>query len=284
MILENVMGFKYKAFKDSEYKSSTDFNIYTKLVNIPLFPEKNDTSERPLGSDITYDFEDGYSKKIISIYCQFAPGVNYSERRYILRDIVAWLSKPGYLIINAESDRLYEAKLSSQAVDYTTDVKIDTFTLNFETQPVSENVVSSAEINDLTWDTADMTWDSADFPWDGIGDIDNSSVASGTTLTMTNLGNYKAKPTITLSGTTNTVTLTDDSGNSFTFENLNGTVYIDCKYKLVYSLSGTTKVNKRANLKKGSKYLELEPGTNNIKVTGNSNPIAVKIDFNATYL
>lgn len=282
MILDNVKGFKYKALKETEYKDSSDFSIFTKLVNIPLIPEKNDTTERPLGSDLTYDFEDGYSKKTISILCQFAPQVNYSARRYMLRDIVTWLRKPGTLIINAESDRVYEAKLSSQAVDYTTDVSVDTFTLNFDTQAVSKNVMSGDDINNLTWETANVMWESADFSWNGVGDTHNNNVTSGKTLQVNNLGNYTAKPTIVLSGTTSQVILTDGLGNSCKYTNLSGTVYIDCKHKLVYSLSGTTKVSKRSNF--SGKWLDIEPGTNNLTVTGNTNPITVDIIFNASYL
>ncbi len=275
------MGFKYKAYDDLEFKHTTDFGIFTKLINIPLLPEKNDTTERPLGSDITYDFEDGYSKKPINILCQFAPGVDYSQRRYLLRDIVAWLRKPGYLIINAESDRVYEVKLSGQ-IDYETDVSVDMFTLNFETQPISENVKSGEDINNLTWEDADIVWETADIYWSGVGDVDNAGVTSGKTLSFSNLGNYNAKPIIVLSGNTSLVTLTDSKGNFCTYENLNGTVYIDTKYKLVYSLSGTNKVSKRENF--SGKYLEFKPGLNDIKVTGNTNPINVNFDFKASYL
>ncbi len=275
-MIKNVTGFKFRASDETEYKDSYDFDIYVKLANVPLLPQKNDSLERPIGSDISYDFEDGYSKKVISLFCQLAPqNKQFFNRRYDTRDIVGWLHKSGYLILNCEPDRVYEAKLISQ-VDYETTNSMDIFTLNFEVQALSKSTITS----DVTWDTANVLWSNAFIPWQGYGGSD-INISNGT-FDINNLSNYKTLPTIKITGTSSSVTMTDSLGNSFTYTNLsNETVYIDCEYKFVYSLNGSNKVNKIMNFT--GDFLELDIGQNTITVSSTST-ININVDVGLTYL
>lgn len=271
-------GFKYKPSRYPDYLDSEEFGLTVKSVNIPLVASNRTTSESVLGRDTQYDFTDGYNKKQVALRCELHNSINYAGRKAQARQIVEWLYEPGQLILNYEADKYYEARLIEQ-IDVEMLTVYDTFTLVFEVDATQK---STYENSDITWETADIIWSGAEITWNML-DLETAftGVTTGAELTVKNLGNYEALPIISLSGTAASVTLTDDKGNSFTYGSLNGTIYIDCDNKLVYSVSGD-KVNQRSNF--AGDYIKLLAGTNTIDVTGTITSLDISFDFKNTYI
>lgn len=254
-------------FKDID---SSTYNLTVKTQSLPVLPSKRSIQEYVLGKDNPYDFEDGYNRKSIVLSCEIHANT-MNERRYYARLIAAWLDGEGDLILNYEPDKVYSARVLN-VVNNTPNGMYDKITIAFEVDLAK----STYDNEDLTWDEADMSWLSAEMPWDGLV---QTFTGSGT-HEVTNLGTYKALPIIELTGVASSITLTlGDS--TFTYTGLNGTIYIDCDNKLVYS-GTTTKVNQRSNF--DGDYLELSPGQNDIVVSGTITDISIYYNFKNTYL
>ena len=259
-----LKGFTFKGIDSSTYK------LTVKTQSLPVLPSRRSVQEYVLGKDNPFDFEDGYNRKRITLNCEIN-AVTMPERRYYARLIAAWLSGEGDLILNYEPDKVYSARVLS-VVNATPSGVYDKIIIAFEV-----DLAKSTYYNEgLTWDEADMIWLSAEIPWDGL---DQTFTGTGT-HTVNNLGTYKALPIIELTGTASSITLT--LGDlAFTYTGLNGTIYIDCDNKLVYS-GTTTKTNQRANF--SGDYLELDPGENDIVVSGTVTDISIYYNFKNTYL
>ena len=265
-------GFRYRGI---------DSNIYglaVKSINNPSKSEKNTTTQEVIGRDGPYVFEGKHKEKEIELQCTLFDKPNLSQRRYIARDIAAWLDVPGELVFNYEPDKKYDARVPGQ-IDTEIIVSNDVFSIIFVVQPIVESVF---ENENLTWEDATIPWNQLDMPWTGYQQV-FTGVISGQELTVMNLGTHEALPVIKLSGTASSITLTDDKGNSFTYTGLSGTdIYIDCKNRLVYSLSGSTKVNQRSNF--SGKYLSLNSGSNTIDVSGTITSLNIDFDYRNAYL
>ncbi len=271
-------GFKYKSNGSSEFIDSSTFYLTVKTIKSALLAAKNTESENVLNSDFSYVFTDKHKENTIVLSCELESSLNYSLRRYIARNVAAWLDQSGELVLNYEPDKFYEARLD-QEIGLEINSTYDKFQITFIVQPVAR---STYQFDNLTWEEATIPWEFANFPWEGYPtSFDITGVG---TITVTNVGKYEELPLIKLSGTAASITLADDEGNSFTYSNLSsGTnIYIDCRNKLVYSISGSTKVNQRSNL--SGNYLKLLPGENTIDISGTITSVNIYFDYRNAYL
>ena len=76
----------------------------------------------------------------------------------------------------------------------------------------------------------------------------------------------------------------DISFGGMTYINLDGTVYIDCKNQVVYSIDGTTKVNRLSNF--SGEFIEIspEPDVNVFTVSGSITNLTIEFDYKNTFL
>lgn len=238
------MGFTFNNIHSDTY------NIAASISSRPLIPEKRQFSEYVLGRDGKIQVEDGYNNTEIEIECQLGD-YDRSEISNTVRLISAWLRSPipGVLELDDEPGMLYTVVSVPNNALISRDGWIDTFSLTFMCLPYQHK-------NNKT-------------PVVTLTGVDN--------ITLINDGTYKSLPVITLSGTADSITI-----GPFTYTNLSGTVYIDCINYLVYSLSGETKVNEISNF--SGDFIELDPGTTNLEVTGTITSVDVTVNYWDTYL
>jgi predicted phage tail component-like protein len=254
---------------------------------MPYIPQKRQTIVEVKGRDGQYVFEDGYNNIQITLACA-VPGYNILDRRKKAREIAAWLSGTGELIFDYEKDVAYKV------VKITNDISAnmlsreykDEFTVTFECKPYQQQTFYN---DNLAWENADVAWEYANIPWEGYDRT--FLVTDGQTIDVVNAGTYKALPIIILTGVAETITVsgfkvTKQPGivldGEFTFTNLNGTIYIDCEEKLVYSQSGNTKTNKITDF--SGEFPELFPETNSFVVNGTITNLTIAFDYKNTYL
>jgi len=254
-------------------RHSDEFGVCMRTVSIPIIPPKRQTILEVQGRDGKYVFEDRYDNIQIEL-AGTIPGDEIFDRRKKARKIAAWLSGIGKLVFDYENDIEY------QVVKITNDINAtmfsrqykDEFTVIFECEPYQSQVLYG---DGLTWEDTNTPWQNTDIPWEGYKRI--FLVSSGETINVVNIGTYKALPIIILTGTAENVTIGD-----FTFANLSGTIYIDCKNQVVYSISSGSKINKIANF--SGDFLELVPGTNSFLISGTITTLLIEFDYKATYL
>lgn len=238
------MGFTFNNIHSDTY------NIAASISSRPLIPEKRQFSEYVLGRDGKIQVEDGYNNSEIELECRIGD-YDRAEISTVVRNISAWLrsAPPGVLELDDEPDMLYTVVSVTNNALISRDGWTETFTLRFICLPYQHK-------NNKTPAT---------------------TLTGPGTVTVTNNGTYKALPVITLAGTAASITI-----GSFTYTNLTGAVYIDCINYLVYSLSGETKVNEISNF--SGDFVELEPGTTNLTVTGTITSVDITINYWDTYL
>jgi phage-related protein len=269
-------GIRYRPYGESEFKDSSDFNLVVKTINTPMLPSKRDDSVDILGRDGPIDFTDGYNKKTMLFRCEIKDVFNYQQRTYLIDDIVGWYSRPGELILNYRGDRVYRVKLIEQ-LDKEMLATYDVFELEFEAEPISESLHYNDE---LIWNQIETPWNQQKVPWVGYPrKFDN--VLPGDEVVLNNIGNHESKPIVVLDGVAAEVIITDDSGKSFTYTGLNGVVYIDCKFKKVFSLNGQDKVNQRMNF--SGSYITIQPGGNTITIGGTITNLNIEFDYKNSY-
>lgn len=250
---------------------SSLYGIFFKTKSMPYIPEKRSVSVEVQGRDGAYVFEDSYNNIQIEIACVIINS-KVLYRRKSARDITKWLSKTGTLIFDYEPDIEYKVVKSTNNIAAVLEGASDYFTVVFECKPYQEQTFYN---DSLEWGEAPLNWEHANIPWGGYPRTFN--VSSGQTIEVVNAGNYKALPTVKLTGVASSV-----SFGSFTFSNLNGTVYIDSKNQVVYSLSGETKVNKISSHNGG--FIELEPGVNEFTISGTITSLEIEFDYKNTYM
>ena len=100
--------------------------------------------------------------------------------------------------------------------------------------------------------------------------------------TVVNMGNYKTHPVIYLFGTASVVNVTINN-DAFSFRNLNGYVYIDCKNLVAYTIEDNRKKSLLTNF--SGVFPCIEVGENSIKVSGTDlNLDEVKLNFHNEYI
>ena len=249
---------------------SDDFGVYFKTTAIPYIAPKRSSSIEVQGRDGQYVFEDGYNNIIIDLSCVVI-GAKVFNRRKQARLISAWLANTGALIFDYEKDIQYTVVKITNNIIAVMEGTADQFTISFECKPYQEQTFYNDE---LTWGEAATAWAYTSIPWAGFPR--EFTVSTGDTITVTNAGTYKALPVIKLTGTEASVTIV-----GFTFTNLAGDVYIDCKEKVVYEISGSTKVNRISDFT--GDFPEIAPGENIFAVTG-ATDLVVEYDYKNTYL
>jgi predicted phage tail component-like protein len=259
------MGFTFNG------QHSNDFGLYFKTNALPYIAEKRSESVEVQGVDGQHVFEDGYNNTQIEISCVVI-GATVLSRRRQARDIAEWLADTGTLIFDYEKSIEYQVVKTTNNIYAAMNGSADEFTIIFECEPYQLQTFYN---DGLTWGEAELAWGYADIPWGGYERT--FEVTAGETIAVVNAGTYKALPVISLTGTAASVTIGD-----FTFTNLSGTVYIDCKNKVVYSLSGDTKVNEIADF--SGEFPELDPGTNEFDISGTITSLTIEFDYKNTYL
>ena len=242
---------------------------------MPFIASKRQTEVEVQGRDGVHVFEDGYNNIQIQLSCTIT-GDEILDRRKTARKIATWLAQTGILVFDYESDIQYHVTKITNGIDASPGgykLPIDEFDITFECEPYQNQTYYN---DNLTLDEMDSAWKYTEIPWDGY-DRTFVGIISGETLTIENVGTYKCLPIIKLVGTASSVTI-----GGFTFTTLSGTVYIDCKNQVVYSISGGSKVNKINNF--SGNFPELKPGTNTFAVSGNITSLNVEFDYKNTYL
>lgn len=252
-------------------RHSADLGVYFKTDGIPYIPEKRSVSAEVQGRDGQYVFEDGYNNIQITLACVII-GARVLDRRKQARAVAAWLANTGTLIFDYEQDVEYQVVKVTNNISAAMNGSADEFTITFECEPYQQQTFYN---DSLAWSEAAAAWGYADIPWSGYDRT--FTVSAGETIDVENAGTYKALPVIILTGTAASVTI-----GGFTFTNLAGTVYIDCKNQVVYSLSGSAKVNRMADF--SGDFPELAPGTNQFAISGTITSLTIEFDYKNTYL
>ena len=250
------------------------FEICIKTESLPGLASKRQKSISVQGRDGQHVVEDGYDNVTIRYKCSLHRDT-IALRRKATRQIFDWLSNTGPLITDYEPDVIYHVVKVTSDINVkfrAWNVPIEDFEIVFTCKPYQSQ---SFYLDEITWEEAATMWDEADFPWDGF--TRTFTVEDGDTISISNLGTYKALPIIKLSGVAATVTI-----GEFTYTNLSGDVYIDCDDQVVYTLSGDTKVTAISNF--SGDFPSLAPGINEFAVSGTITNLIVEYDFKNTYL
>jgi phage-related protein len=264
----DYMGF---IFRDHH---TDDFNLCVRTRSQPYIAPKRQITIKIPGKDGLACFEDGYDNLLIEFECKITD-YDRTKRRKTIRDIAAWLSDTGSLIIDHEDDIEYDVLLTSHNITSESSdpqLPLEEFTVIFECSP---HAYKRRFLNNLIWGEADVRWQDAAVYWEG--DTVTVDVNNGDMISIQNEGTYKAIPFIVLSGIFGGVSFGD-----FSITDLNGSLYIDSRNKLVYSLSGTTKINQLSKF--SGKFPELNPGVNLFPISGTITNLKVEVFFRHTYL
>lgn len=244
---------------------------------VSIVPSKKQTSVSVLGRDGSYIFEGSFEN--ISIELSGAiPGYEIVDRRKIARKLSNFLSKTGSLVFDYEPDIEYNVvKITNNISANMQHLKYyDSFNVIFECEPTPIQTY----YNDIEWAWEDIStaWAYMNFPWAGMYPR-IFTVVSGSTINLVNTGTYKALPIIILRGKASNI-----SFGGMTYINLDGTVYIDCKNQVVYSIDGTTKVNRLSNF--SGEFIEIspEPDVNVFTVSGSITNLTIEFDYKNTFL
>lgn len=234
-----MLGFTFRNQHTSEFQG-----LVVKTVNNPLLASKRVKRISVPGRDGSYVFEDGFENKQLEFKCIMAKG-NIQERRLRLREIAAWLSGTGDLILDHEPDKTYKIVRSISDVGLTLDKITDEFNIVFEAEPFQ------------------------------YGELRTVSVDNPTSFTVTNSGNAPAETRISISAAGN-VTATCAS-LSFLLAGMTETLHLDSKRMLVYNGSVVNKLSKHTG-----DFIKLAPGTNTITISGTVTNVSV--EFYDTYI
>jgi len=261
------MGFTFNG------RHSDEFGIGFVTKTMPYIPQKRQTTIEVQGRDGQYAFEDGYNNITIELACAIA-GSEILDRRKKAREISVWLANTGKLIFDYEKDVEYRVvKVINDVVGNILGREYkDEFTIVFECEPYQHQTFYN---DNLTWENASIAWKYANIPWAGYPRT--FTVIDGQSIDVVNAGTYKALPIIILTGEATTVTI-----GSFTYTSLSGTVYIDCKNQVVYSITNDVKTNMILHF--SGDFLELAPGTNTFVISGTITNLEIEFDYKNTYL
>lgn len=261
------MGFKLNN------NHSDEFDICVRTTSLSLIPSKRQVKTKVPGRDGEQVVEDGYDNIKIKMICKIA-GEDLSRRKRV-REIKIWLLQNGSLILDQESDIEYKVVSTMTNVELKPlgyELPVDEFEIIFECRPMQYNTFYN---DGITWIDGEGFLDYLDVPWDGLERI--FAVTNGSVINVENLGTYEALPIIKLIGVASSVTI-----GTFVITNLSGTIYVDCDSKVVYSISGGSKVNQISKF--SGSFLDLKPGLNTFTITGTITDLTLEFDYKNTYL
>lgn len=154
---------------------------------------------------------------------------------YDINAIISFFNQSGKITFSNEPDKYYNFEILEQ-IDYEALLKFKTAVVTFHCQPfkypISETAITTTAVN--------------------------------TDITVNNLGNYFAKPTITIVGN-GTVNVYLGSTQIFSVE-VSGTVVIDTTNLEAYNPSTLELMNR--NVTGNISNLKIDPGNNTMKFTG----------------
>lgn len=108
------------------------------------------------------------------------------------------------------------------------------------------------------------------------------NITARTVKTIVNSGNYKALPTILISGTADLVTVRIED-TAFSVANVNGIVYVDCEKMICYTASGSTKTSKLTDFT--GNFPIVKVSSNAVIIDGTSlNLLEVTVNYPNTYI
>ena len=249
------------------------FGMAVTIKSMPYIPPKRQTTIEINGRDGQHIFEDGYNNITIEVACVIG-GYDKLDRRKRARAIAVWLNKTGPLILDNEKDITYTVVKCVNNISATISAKEyrEEFTVIFECDPCPKQTFYN---DSLTWDTAESAWPYVNIPWGGYDRT--FEVTPGQIINVENAGTYTALPIIIITGVAPNFAI----GN-FLFNNLSGTIYVDCRNMLIYSMLGGAKVNRMSDF--DGEFLELKPGSNTFPVNGSIYNLTIQFDYKNTFL
>lgn len=255
-------------------------NIKIDYQTLPFLPRRRTKTEYVIGKDGGYIFEDDYENIEVQVII-YIHNNNALTRRRQLSNMATWLNGSGKLKLEIESDVEYDASVNARVISNVNYFE-DKMEVMFECKPIKKVIYDNDEV---TWESAEYEWQLAELYWAG-GNTSYEDVADTDVLNPINFGNYKTHPVIEISGAATSLSLTDDNENTLTFSTLvvgDGTIYIDCENKLVYTESGGVKTNQISRF--SGDFIYLNPGENTIDVsaTGESG-LDIKFDYRNAFL
>lgn len=234
-----MLGFRFRGTHSNEFAG-----LVVRTVNNPvLAPTKINRVSIP-GRDGSYVFENGFENKVLEFKCALSKG-NIPQRRSKVREVAAWLSGTGDLVLDHEKNKVYKVVRVVSDVSLSLSQVVDEFNLVFEVEPFQ------------------------------YGSQQMVSTDNPTSVSVTNNGTTNAETVVSVIGTGN-VTVSC-GGKSFTLTGMAEKTNLDSRRMLVYT---DTKEN-RMSIYSGS-FIKLAPGANIIAVTGTVSNISIQ--FHDTYL
>ena len=268
------MGFKF----NNVHSADTGLRVISQSLS--LIPSKRSTNISVQGKDGEYVFEDKFDNVIVSLECDIIE-VGMITRRRAIREVASLINSTGDLILDSEPDMVYKVVKTSNDIDTEVMATKDTFSLEFECEPYQTNTFYN---DNLTWDNATTAWDYLNMPWDGYERIFNfPNPITEETINVFNGGNYESLPLIILSGNASNITI--GSFSLTTVPSFPETIktYVDCKRQIVYVKTDTSEKS-NAYQRFSGEFLKLQPGNNEIQITGSIDELIIEFDYKNTFI
>jgi len=271
--LSRVRGF---TFNGTTVDNMLNNDIYLLDVDKAAAPEQHYAVFDLPNRDGDLIVPDKYSNKFITVTVgiwALKAADRRAKEREILKNIVG---KKGRLIFLDEPSLFYEASVHDE-IKRKEDKVWTKITISF---------ICSPFMYELYGDLRDETISSSQRYADDDGALINISswenITSSFTDRIINAGNYKAMPEIYLFGNAKTVTVRINN-DEFSFSDLNGFVYINCKNLVVYTISDNKKKSLLTNF--SGAFPVIEAGENSIEIGGNNLKLdEIQINFPNTYI
>jgi len=252
---------------------SSTFGLYIKSKQI-ISPEKNKRKLKIAGRNGSWDFgNETYGDRYINVDFEIL-AENKGMLRLQIRDVLEWLSGSGKLVFDDEIDKYYTAKVFSQIKPE--EIQSDgSFTVQFECNPFAELIYLAHEITDIDNDLLVHSKLRLD-------DLFQFDVNAPTTVEVNNFGTVPVRPTIKITGSFTTFSIT------YNEKTLNYNEAISNEEVIIDNENYTVKkgsINK-LNVVTGNlnTFLELPKGINNVDISGTGLNCTVVFNFRPMFL
>lgn len=242
--------------------------------------------DRPASPNMTYreyivprrNGSKRYDNRYEDIIITVVIGVNgnsVEKQQKITNLLSRWIGKEDKLIFDDRPNLFYNAKFfNSSTVD-----NQGVFTR------LAITFIASYCMYELYGDLRDYTVNQLTTTVDNMGVLVNraqwSEITASQIKPINNVGNFEAQPTIELTGKASLVIL-EVSNKSFSFADLNGSVFVDTEQMLVYKIMGTKKVSCLPQFQ--GVFLSIPVGESDVYIGGNDLNLDIIIDFKNTYI
>lgn len=228
-----MLGFTFRNQHTSAFTG-----LIVKTVNNPLLPPKRVKRIAVPGRDGSYVFEDGFDNKQLEFQCVLVRG-SIQERRPRLREIAAWLSGAGDLILDHEPDKAYRVLRAVSDVGLVLENLKDEFNIVFETEPFQ------------------------------YGEQHVISVDTPTPFTVTNAGSAPAETLISVTGSGDIAVAC--GAQTFSLAGMTERLHLDSQRMLVYNDALSNQLFKHTG-----GFIQLMPGANTITVSGTATQVTLQ--------